>query len=321
MSEVARLYRYKSLFSGRTVISALELQTELEISPATFKRDIAKLRDQLNVPIVFDRSLGGYRINPSHTVSELPGLWFSHDELLALLSIEHLLSQLEPTVLASTLKPIQNKLMLLLKELGLANLSFGKKILLLQSKKRTLPPKLFEGIAAATMTGKRINILHRNRHNSVTAEREVSPLRLVHYRDNWYLDGWCHMRDGLRSFSIDAIEKFELLNKEAVEVSKESLDAVMGAGYGIFSGKSTTWATLKFSPKRSQWVSREVWHPHQKTSVNPDGSFVLMIPYSDDRELIGDIMRFGPEVEVVAPQSLKSKVHNTLLATLGRFVL
>ena len=321
MSEVARLYRYKSLFSGRTAISAIELQSELEISPATFKRDIAKLRDQLNVPIVYDRALGGYRLNPSQTVAELPGIWFTNDELLALVSIEHLLSQLEPTVLASTLKPIKGRLAQLLEELGFANQSFGMKILLLQSKKRTLPPKLFEGIAAATMTGKRINILHRNRHNSVTAEREVSPLRLVHYRDNWYLDGWCHMRDGLRSFSIDAIEKFELLNKEAVEVSKESLDAVMGAGYGIFSGKSTTWATLKFSPKRSQWVSREVWHPHQKTSVNPDGSFVLMIPYSDDRELIGDIMRFGPEVEVVAPQSLKSKVHNTLLATLGRFVL
>ena len=55
-------------------------------------------------------------------------------------------------------------------------------------------------------------------------------------------------------------------------------------------------------------------------SVDAGGSFVLMIPYSDDRELIGDIMRFGPEVEVIAPQSLKSKVHSTLLAALGRFV-
>jgi len=320
VSEVARLYRYKSLFSGRRVISAAELQAELEISPATFKRDIAKLRDQLNVPIVFDRALGGYCIDPSHTVNELPGLWFNHDELLALLSIEHLLSQLEPTVLAPTLKPIRIRLMLLLKELGVANLSVDKKILLLPAKKRSLAPKLFESIAAATMTGKRINIRHRNRHNCVTVEREVSPLRLVHYRDNWYLDAWCHMRESLRSFSIDAIEKFELLNKEAAEVSKETLDAVMGAGYGIFTGKTTTWATLKFSPKRSQWVSSEVWHPHQKTSFNADGSFVLMIPYSDDRELIGDIMCFGPEVEVVAPQSLKSKIHSTLLATLGRFV-
>lgn len=320
MSEVARLYRYKSLFSGRTAISAIELQRELEISPATFKRDIAKLRDQLNVPIVYDRALGGYRLSPSQKVAELPGIWFTHDELLALVSIEHLLSQLEPTVLASTLKPLQGRLAQLLEELGVANQSFGMKILLLQSKKRTLPPKLFESVAAATLIGKRIIILHRNRHTSVTAERVVSPLRLVHYRDNWYLDSWCHLREGLRSFSIDAIEKLEAINDDGIKVSKESLDAAMGVGYGIFSGKTITWATLKFSPKRSQWVSREVWHPNQKSSFEADGSFVLMIPYSDDRELIGDIMRFGPEVEVIAPQSLKSKVHSTLLAALSRFV-
>jgi predicted DNA-binding transcriptional regulator YafY len=36
-------------------------------------------------------------------------------------------------------------------------------------------------------------------------EREVSPQRLVHYRDNWYLDAWCHLREDVRSFSIDAI--------------------------------------------------------------------------------------------------------------------
>jgi predicted DNA-binding transcriptional regulator YafY len=320
MSEVARLYRYKSLFSGRTAISAVELQSELEISPATFKRDIAKLRDQLNVPIVYDRSLGGYRLSPSHAVSELPGTWFTHDELLALVSIEHLLSQLEPTVLALTLKPIQSRLAQLLEEIGFANQSFGMKILLLQSKKRTLPPKLFESVAAATLIGKRIKISHRNRHTCITLERVVSPLRLVHYRDNWYLDSWCHLRESLRSFSIDAIEHLESTNEDVIKISKESLDSAMGVGYGIFSGKTITWATLKFSPKRSQWVSREVWHPNQKTHIEADGSFVLMIPYSDDRELIGDIMRFGPEVEVIAPQSLKSKVHSTLLAALGKFV-
>jgi predicted DNA-binding transcriptional regulator YafY len=85
-------------------------------------------------------------------------------------------------------------------------------------------------------------------------------------------------------------------------------------------GGVTTWAVLKFSPKRSQWVEREIWHPHQKTQIDADGSLVLSLPYSDDRELVGDIMRFGPEVEVLAPQALKVKVHSTLLAAIGKFV-
>ena len=96
MSEVARLCRYRSLLVNLRVVSAARLIEELEISPATFKRDLAKLRDQLHVPIVFDRDLGGYRLEPGHADSELPGLWFSQDEILALVTIQQMLIQLEP---------------------------------------------------------------------------------------------------------------------------------------------------------------------------------------------------------------------------------
>ncbi len=320
MSEVARLYKYKGLLSGRGVMSAASIQAELEISAATFKRDIAKLRDQLHVPIVFDRDLGGYRIEQGHTDNELPGLWFSHDELVALLTIQQLISQLEPTLLAATLKPIQGRLTQLMSEHGLGAQDVAKRILMLPAKKRAMPPKLFQAVATATMTGKRITISHHNRHTATSSAREVSPVRLVHYRDNWYLDAWCHLRDDLRSFAVDAIEGLDVLDTAAKEVAKEDLDLRMGAGYGIFTGEQRAWATLKFSPQRSQWVAREVWHPDQQSRTDADGSFVLSIPYSDDRELVGDILRFGPEVEVLAPQSLRTKVQNTLLATVGRYI-
>ena len=62
MSEVVRLYRYKSLLSSRRAVSAEDLMASLEVSRATLKRDIAKLRDQLHAPITFNRDLGGYRL-------------------------------------------------------------------------------------------------------------------------------------------------------------------------------------------------------------------------------------------------------------------
>lgn len=51
MSEVVRFYQYKSLLGSRGAVSAEDLMEKLEISRATLKRDIAKLRDQLHVPI------------------------------------------------------------------------------------------------------------------------------------------------------------------------------------------------------------------------------------------------------------------------------
>jgi predicted DNA-binding transcriptional regulator YafY len=320
MSEIARLYKYKGLLARGRVMSASALQAELEISSATLKRDLAKLRDQLHVPIVFDRDRGGYRMEQDAEKAELPGLWFSHDELLALLTIQQLLSKLEPTVLASTLRPIQGRFNELMRLHGLEAQDVTQRLVLLNTRKRMLPPKAFETVASATMNRKRLRITHLNRQTSTTLEREVSPQRLVYYDDNWYLDAWCHLREGLRCFSVDAIAGSTVLDHEAKEVAFAVIEAQMGAGYGIFSGAHTTWVTLKFSPKRAQWVSREIWHPDQRSTTEADGSFILSVPFSDDRELVGDILWFGPDVEVLSPPELKAKVQRQLLAAIAGYV-
>jgi predicted DNA-binding transcriptional regulator YafY len=77
------------------------------------------------------------------------------------------------------------------------------------------------------------------------------------------------------------------------------LTTALGGGYGIFGGKPKGWATLRFTPERARWVRGEQWHPQQEARDEPDGSYVLAVPYSDDRELIGDILRYGADVQVM----------------------
>jgi predicted DNA-binding transcriptional regulator YafY len=320
MSEVVRLYQYKSLLSGRRAASAEDLMARLEISRATLKRDIAKLRDQLHVPIEFNRDAGGYTLSQGHTDSELPGLWFNQDELLALVTIQQLLEQLEPGLLGPKLKPLKDRLGQLMTKHGLSSQDVARRIRIMHAGKRVVPAKSFEVVAAATLARKRLKISHFSRQNGQTTEREVSPQRLVHYRDNWYLDAWCHLRDDLRSFSIDAIPQLEILGTVAKEVSDKTIEETVGAGYGIFNGAPKAWATLKFTPERARWVDKETWHPQQEAHTEPGGSLMLTFPYSDDRELVGDILRFGADVEVLGPAELRSKVQRSLLAAVGRYV-
>jgi predicted DNA-binding transcriptional regulator YafY len=86
----------------------------------------------------------------------------------------------------------------------------------------------------------------------------------------------------------------------------------MQSGYGIFGGEAKNWAKLKFTPERARWVQAEEWHPEQKTTLHKDGSYTLEIPYADERELLGDILLFGPDVEVIGPQSLKRNLISSL---------
>lgn len=150
-------------------------------------------------------------------------------------------------------------------------------------------------------------------------EREISPQRLVHYRDNWYVDAYCHLREDLRSFSIDAITKAELLVARARDVAKAELDEYMKSGYGIFSGRNVAWAKLKFSPLAARWVATQKWHSKQKGSFVEDGSYLLDLPYADDRELVMDILKHGPDVEVLAPPELRARVSEQLKGALKRY--
>ncbi|EKE17341.1 MAG: helix-turn-helix type 11 protein, partial [uncultured bacterium] len=93
----------------------------------------------------------------------------------------------------------------------------------------------------------------------------------------------------------------------------------LGAGYGIFSGTVVSQATLRFTPERARWVAAEQWHPAQQAALLPDGSYQLSIPYSNDPELIMDILKYGADCEVIAPTELREKVVCFLREAVGRY--
>lgn len=318
MSEIDRLYRYKSLLSSRRAMTRADLLHELEVSPATFKRDLAKLRDRLNTPIVFDRDLGGYRLEKSDA-TELPGLWFSQDEMLALMTIQSMIVQLEPGLLGPKLKPFQKRLDDMLASQGLDASTLTERVRAVHAGKRHLTLSSFETVAKATLERKQVQIAHLNRQTRQTVLRDISPQQLVHYRDNWYVDAWCHLRGGLRSFAIDAIERAQLLSKAAKDVDLIAMRQQLDGGYGIFGGMPKDWAELEFSPARAQWVQHESWHPKQTGTLHADGRYTLKVPYSDERELMGDILRFGAEVKVLAPPSLQQKIQQELTKALQQY--
>ena len=239
---------------------------------------------------------------------------------MALVTIQQMLSQLEPGLLGVKLKPFQDRLTELMEKHGLSTKDIARRIRIVHAGKRRVKAKEFEAVAAATLGRKRLKISHYNRQTGKTVEREVSPQRLVHYRDNWYLDAWCHLRDDLRNFSIDAIAKLEVLDTAAKEVSARSIDEALGAGYGIFGGTPKAWAVWKFTKERARWVARETWHALQESHTEADGSYVLSRSYSDDREILGDIMRFGADVEVLEPRELRAKVQRGFLDGVGRYI-
>jgi predicted DNA-binding transcriptional regulator YafY len=65
---------------------------------------------------------------------------------------------------------------------------------------------------------------------------------------------------------------------------------------------------LLFNATRARWVSRETWHPKQDGKLQLDGTYLLKFPYSREPELVMDILKYGADVEVLAPDSLRKAV-------------
>ena len=322
MDRTERFYKIHQLLTRKSVVPVREFLEDLDVSLATFKRDLEYLRDRLHAPIEWDRERRGYRYVaalPDAPRYELPGLWFNASEIRALLTMQHLLVDLQPGLLEPHVKPLLARLHTLLGSGEHSADEVERRIRIIHLGARAVQLPHFEQVATAVLGRKRLDIVYRSRGTNQTTSREISPQRLVHYRENWYVDAWCHLREDLRSFSLDAIQRATLLDRAAKTVPDNELDEVLASGYGIFSGRATAWAKLRFTSERARWVGAEQWHPQQKGRFEKDGSYVLELPYADSRELVMDILRQGPEVEVLAPADLRREVKRQLEAAAANY--
>jgi predicted DNA-binding transcriptional regulator YafY len=309
MSNYARIYRIDQLLNDRKAVSFQTLIDRLEVSPATLKRDLAYMRDRLNAPIVYDKELNGYRFESTSDSYSLPGLWFSPEEIYALLTMQHLLANLDSEgLLSNHIKPLQSRLLAMLDDSDNSVEEIQKRVRIEKMGARKFDLEHFQEIGTALVKRKRLMIEYQSRSKDENTKREISPQRMIYYRDNWYLDAWCHQKNALRSFSIDAIKTAEILETKADDIAEDELNAELGSGYGIFAGKDIQWALLRFTPERAKWVANEVWHPVQVTKFLEDGSYEIKFPFSDERELIMDILKYGADVTVLSPQSLINQV-------------
>jgi predicted DNA-binding transcriptional regulator YafY len=320
MDRSERFYLIDRLLNERKVVTRQEFLDALEVSPATFKRDLEYMRDRFNAPVVWNADRGGYefaatREGPKYA---LPGLWFNPSEIHALLTMNAMLDDLQPGLLSTHIAPLRARLEMLLQEGRVEATEVRKRVRVLRQSARPLPASVFETVAAATLKRRRLRMRYGARSSGQTTERTVSPQRLVFYRDNWYLDAYCHLREDLRKFALDAIQHADLLEEKAKPVDVKTVERQLDSGYGVFGGADVQWATLRFSATRARWVAHEQWHPEQRGRLEPDGRYVLEVPFSDPRELLMDVLKYGADVDVIGPASLAQAVTDEVQRMVAR---
>lgn len=312
---------HRILRSARYPVPVQRLIDELQCSRATVYRDVGFLRDFLGAPVEISEEPPGFRYATGEAERfELPGLWLSPDELQALLAARQLLAKSGPgDFLAEALEPIRDRIEQLLSEQAGGRHWPIERVRVITSGTRSIDEAAFRLAASAVLQRRRLAFRYRARSTDATTRRVTSPQRLTHYRNNWYLDAWDHEREGLRSFSLDRLEEATLDDELAIDMPEVELDQHLASSYGIFSGSPRDWATIRFSAEAARWAAEERWHSQQRGDFLPDGSYELQLPYSNSRELLMDILRYGPNATVIEPPSLRSEAQIQLQLALSNY--
>ena len=321
MAQVDRIFELMGfLQNNRYAVTTEKLALHMECSIPTVKRYIAKLRSIYNIPLRYDFKYRGYVLDQSDEESiPFPGLWFNVSELHSLLTIHELIDKLDPGLMKAELLPIRTRIEKILALRGVKTQELTKRFSFLGVGVRVCCPLAFRLTATATMERKRLKLRYHSRGEDRVVHRHVSPQRLIYYRGNWYLAAYCHTRRALRTLALERMSEIVPQKTVCHEIDDDQLRDHFTASFGIFAGRPHQEAVLVFTRESARWVAEERWHPDQQGRWLADGSFELRLPYADQRELVMEILRHGPEVRVMAPPELQRAVRERMALALGQY--
>ncbi len=317
-----KFHRYNDLLrilkNRRLPVKLADLAEKMECDKATVKRIVSEMRDFLDAPILSNRN--GYQLDTSRSDSfELPGVWFSSGELVALLTMQQVLSGVREGVLADEFNELRQRIDKLLANRKIGSAHLAKKVRALMHGIRGKNISSFPLVADALARERQLQFTYHRRDTNQTEQRHVSPQQLLYYRGNLYLQAWCHQRKELRSFALERMHDCVMLDATIQSVEATIIEKAIGAGYGIFSGPADHIAVLRFKVPTAHWIEDEIWHEQQQQQWLPDGRLELRVPFGNPTELLMDILRHGADVEVISPASLRRALVQKLQQSLTQY--
>ena len=165
---------------------------------------------------------------------------------------------------------------------------------------------MFRTVASAVLDRRQLAFRYRARSTDAESARRISPQRLTHYRENWYLDAWDHDRAACAASRSTASPRRSCSTGAPGRARGRARRASLGQLRHLLR-RAKAWATVVFSARAARWVADEHWHSRQEGRFLPDGRYELKVPYSNSRELLMDVLRYGPDAEILSPAPLREE--------------
>jgi predicted DNA-binding transcriptional regulator YafY len=292
--------------------NAKHFAENFELSGRTAQRDIEFIRDRLNAPLEYNHLHRGYCYTDDSY--ELPALWISESNILALSLAVRLASTIPDQALKDQLCRLIDSIPMRTGDKNTPCLErLSSRISVKNIEYSQVDREIFRQSVETLFAEKSIGITYYSPHTDTTTDRTIHPLHLMHYMGSWHLIAWCGTRMDLRNFALSRIRKITLVSENlSLPGNLPELKEYTRQHFGIMQGDTATEVGLRFSSKTASRISEQIWHPQQRSTLDPDGSLTLHFPVADFRELIKTILSHGADIEVLDPPELKILVKEEI---------
>lgn len=293
----------------------LQLQEKFELSQRQASREIAFMRDFFRAPIEYDADRRGYHYSESGF--QLPDLWLTQNDLIAL-AIGNRLKNVIPQ------GPLRNRLDQLIHHLAeplpVDIDELQRRISTKTVRQAPVNADSFQTMVTALSRQHLCRIRYQTPYSQEISERDIAPLHLLLYQENWHLIAHCFQRNDLRTFVLSRILSARMTDEEVPDsLGRLDLSGFIDKHYGIFLHGEPSEISIRFFPPIADLARHQVWHPEQRLKEESSGAIRLSFPAGDFRELAGDILRYGPHAEVLSPPALKNLIREQLEGALKHY--
>lgn len=304
MNRTDRLVAMVMFLQGRRLVKAEELADHFEISVRTVYRDISALSES-GVPISGEAGVGYSLLKSYH----LPPVMLTAEEASALFVGAAFANRYTD---ASLKAPLDSAMLKVRAVLPAERQDFVEQM----SKKMVVLGRLPRGdrslvekdwllpLQEAAVRRRRVKLRYETAEE--TTEREVEPLGMAFYGENWYLVAWCLLRNSLRHFRVDRILEVTVLDqtfesRPEFSLSEHMRDTVPSEGMAT--------VRIRFAAKVMDRVRRETYVTIEAEEETAAGVEVSMRTFSVEW-MANWIMSFAGDAEAIEPESLRRRVRD-----------
>jgi len=168
-----------------------------------------------------------------------------------------------------------------------------------------------EPIIKAILEQRTIETVYHTQSRNETTERSIDPYYLVPRNQQFYLIGYCHLKNEVRTFRLSRFQKVKPTDA-FFDKSDFSIKKHLKNTWSIEQGDKNITFKVRFSADIARYVKEEELFVHPRMKDHKDGSMTFEVTVNNEKEFLRWILQYGPAAEILEPKSVRESMRSML---------